>query len=113
VIHPRIPKDLESLGVTNILWGRDTIQIRAGQGWVDLSGSVLRTAGRQFRIRFAPSGKGEPRVTRNGEPFDSFRISEDGALEVTVTGLDPGKYEVGWSEENAVETGEVRPATGQ
>jgi hypothetical protein len=104
VIHPRIPKDLEFMGVTNILRGNDRLQIRAGHDWVDLSGSSLRTAGWKLLIGFDPPAKGSPRVLRDQEPYDSYTVLEDGSVAITDGGVVAHRYEVQWSEEVIPET---------
>lgn len=96
-IHPRIPEGLEYMGATGILHGLDRLEVKAGRGWADLAGSVIRSPGWELRVRFDRLGDGQPSVLRDGTPFPSFRVLDDGSIEVTDTDKAPHRYEVRWT----------------
>jgi hypothetical protein len=102
-VRPRIPEDVDFLGVTNITRAGDVINLRAGRSWVDLEGSSIRSTDWILRIRFDGEGQGKPAVFRDGEPYDSFELTKESggsgpAVIVTDTHAAPHRYEIRWDD---------------
>jgi len=105
-LHPRIPKDLEFMGVSGILYVQDRLQIKAGRGWVDLAGSIVRSPKWELRVRFERGGEGEPKVLRDGSPYEAYEVLGDGTVLVTDRDRAAHRYDVLWQRDSGAATDE-------
>lgn len=89
-IAPAIPSALDKLGVKNVYYHGQHVQIEAGRNYVDIRGESFPEQGLRAKVRMGPAGSNAT-VYVNGKLENSQRIGD--FLWVT-TDLEPGRIEL-------------------